>query len=87
MQQAQPSQKLTDFNNDLKALCAKYQYELVAKMTYAEEGAFPRIFALDVSPKIPVQPQQQTAPDPTNPNPEAPKEEAPTPAVDNAPTS
>lgn len=87
MNPAQPSQKLTDFNNDLKALCAKYQYELAAKMQYTEEGAFPRIFALDVSPKIPAQPQEQTAPDPTNPNPEQPKEPAPETPVDNAPTS
>lgn len=66
-----PPQKLIDFNNDLKALCAKYQYELKAILQAGEQGIFPILTAVDVSPKdagVPL----NTDPNAANPQPAAP---------------
>jgi len=48
-----PPQKLVDFNEELKALCAKYQYEL---------SAVGQLIVNDVSPKVTGVPLQSEAP-------------------------
>lgn len=51
-QQPQPPQKLIDFNEELKALCLKYQYELRPVMHFDQlQGIGMSLQATDVSPK------------------------------------
>lgn len=96
--QQQPPKKLQDFNNDLKELCAKYQYELSAVMAPlynpwgAKIGERTTIQAFDVSPKdqVPLTPTETpqtpaTPADPTIPMPSSPAPVPPLPPVPGVP--
>lgn len=98
--QPQPPKKLQDFNEELKNLCAKYQYELSAVEVplYNPWGAVighrTTIQAFDISPKdqVPAStnenaaPQPEATPDAPAPIPPAPvaPTPAPTPETQNA---
>jgi hypothetical protein len=76
-------QKLIDFNDELKALCDKYQYEIFAKLQQYDDAIVARLEVRDKSPKpsgVQLTPDVATPPT-TDP---APVVDA---AVDNTPTT
>lgn len=47
----QPPQKLLDFNEELKNLCDKYQYELFGRLQMFDDAIVTRLEVRDKSPK------------------------------------